>query len=313
MTHPDNRPVADLCVIIPVKDRRKLLMRALDSVAAQSVLPRQLIVVDNGSSDGSQQAAREWAARHSALPVEFLFLEERRPGAPAARNAGLAEARAEWVSFFDSDDTMRPGFVAAIAAAATASPRADIIYWKAVLHACDETVRELRFSRHRLMFNHIHHAILATQRFAASRTLLLRAGGWRDLPIWNDWELGLRLLPASSRAVALPEVLVDIYAQRQSITGTDFSSRAAALRATIECALAEMPAGSRQRRNVLFRYAVVAGHLAAEGSAATADAMMAHALADRDARGRTRLAMRLAFRWTARGRRGAPDLFATWI
>lgn len=304
---------ADLCVIIPVRDRRELLLRALDSVAAQTLAPRQLIVVDNGSTDGSADAAREWAARHASLPTAITVIVEPTPGAPAARNAGLKRARTAWVAFFDSDDTMRPGFVAGIAESAAAAPQADIIFWKALLHGCDGATRQLRFERRRLMFNHIHHGLLATQRFAARRALLLAAGGWRDLPIWNDWELGLRLLLTGPHAVSRGEVLVDIHAQRESITGTDFTSRADALRTAIEAALEELPRGSRIRRNVLFRYAVVAGHLAAEGAAERAARIMAHALADADARGRVRLLMRLAYRWTAAGRRGAPDIFATWI
>lgn len=89
-----------LSVIVPVYNAERYLVRCVDSILAQTFTDFELILVDDGSSDGSGALCDEYA-RHDAR-VRVIHQANAGPG--AARNAGLDAARGEWIGFVDSDD-----------------------------------------------------------------------------------------------------------------------------------------------------------------------------------------------------------------
>ena len=78
-----------ICVLIPAYNARLFLREALDSVLAQTRPPEQIIVVDDGSTDGTAQVALEWQAERER-PITLIRQENR--GQSAARNAGIRVA-----------------------------------------------------------------------------------------------------------------------------------------------------------------------------------------------------------------------------
>ncbi len=86
-----------ISIIIPTLNRVKYLSRALDSVFNQTFKASEIIVVDNGSSDGTLEFIKE------KYPLVTL-LEERKRGVSAARNKGIISSKSDWVAFLDSDD-----------------------------------------------------------------------------------------------------------------------------------------------------------------------------------------------------------------
>jgi len=88
-------------VIIPTYDRLELLIRAIDSVRRQSFSDYEIIVVDDGSTDGT----REWLSENK-LWLRGVRQSNKGPG--AARNAGAQIANGEYLAFFDSDDLWFP-------------------------------------------------------------------------------------------------------------------------------------------------------------------------------------------------------------
>ncbi len=92
----------DISVVITTYNRPDGAIRAVRSVLAQSVPPRELIVVD----DASGHTIRDWLERQAArapFPVRFIA-HERNKGLPAARNTGWRAAKGRWVAFLDDDD-----------------------------------------------------------------------------------------------------------------------------------------------------------------------------------------------------------------
>jgi GT2 family glycosyltransferase len=87
-------------VIIPTYNRLPLLQRTLASVEAQSHRDFEILVIDDGSTDGTL----DWLAQQGALRV--LVQGNRGPG--AARNSGAREARGDYIAFLDSDDLWFP-------------------------------------------------------------------------------------------------------------------------------------------------------------------------------------------------------------
>jgi glycosyltransferase involved in cell wall biosynthesis len=89
-------------VVIPVRNAVKYLGEAIESVLAQKRVGVEVIVVDNGSDDGSQKLAGSFGH-----PVRVVA--EERPGAAHARNRGVGLASGEYLAFLDADDVWAPG------------------------------------------------------------------------------------------------------------------------------------------------------------------------------------------------------------
>jgi len=98
-------------VVIPLHDKRDYIAETLASLAGQTQPPDQLVLVDDASTDDSLAIARDALATHARAlrdcTIEVLALP-RNVGPGGARNAGLARARGEIVSFLDADDRYRP-------------------------------------------------------------------------------------------------------------------------------------------------------------------------------------------------------------
>ena len=108
-------------VVMPCYDGRAYLAAAIDSILAQDYRPLELIVVDDGSADGSGDVARGFGP-----PV--VVLEQANRGVAAARNAGLERATGEYIAFCDADDLWTPGSLRARIAALEVAPPCDYTY-----------------------------------------------------------------------------------------------------------------------------------------------------------------------------------------
>ena len=89
----------DVSVVVPAFNRGKLIGATLESVAAQTMQPREVIVVDDGSSDDTARIAESKGA---------AVIQQANRGIGAARNAGIRAASGEWIAFLDSDDLWVP-------------------------------------------------------------------------------------------------------------------------------------------------------------------------------------------------------------
>ncbi len=91
----------DISVIIPTYNRVRLLHRALDSVYSQSLLPREVVVVDDGSDDDTADLIRR---RYPEVRYQY----QPKRGVSSARNRGIEMSRGEWIALLDSDDAWQP-------------------------------------------------------------------------------------------------------------------------------------------------------------------------------------------------------------
>ena len=96
----------DVTVIMPAYQAVSTIGRALSSIAAQTLKPRAVVVVDDGSDDSTLDAAA--ACREQLNGIELMLLQQENAGPGAARNRALAEARTEFVAFLDADDEWLP-------------------------------------------------------------------------------------------------------------------------------------------------------------------------------------------------------------
>ena len=91
----------DIAVIIPAYNSGNFLGEAIDSVLGQTLRPKEIVVVDDCSADGTRELARDYGGE-----IELLA-NERNAGPGYSRNRGVAHAKSRWIAFLDADDVWR--------------------------------------------------------------------------------------------------------------------------------------------------------------------------------------------------------------
>ncbi|MGA2759117.1 MAG: glycosyltransferase [Candidatus Cybelea sp.] len=180
----------DYSVVIATKDRQGYLRRTLESLGRQTeVAPFEVIVVDNGSTDGTRGVVE---ARAERVP-RVRYVAEPQPNRGKARNRGVELAAGRYIVFCDDDVSLPPGWLAAHAAAQTGD---DCVVNGPILnvpsYAATPKPALANYSR----------AFLCTCNASLSREAFFRAGGFDetfDLYGWEDTELGVRLREANCR------------------------------------------------------------------------------------------------------------------
>lgn len=117
-----NAPRASISVIVPSYNSARFIGEALDSILAQTLQPEQIIVVDDGSSDGTAEVVR----RYTDSRIQYIRTEHA--GVASARNVGLDAARCEYISFLDADDRWRPIFLEMMHAFLSEDPTAASVF-----------------------------------------------------------------------------------------------------------------------------------------------------------------------------------------
>ncbi len=106
-----NGLVRRIAVIIPVFNRRRLIVETLRSVAAQTVKPDRIIVFDDASTDGSAAAVADWIATQADGSRYELIASDRNVGPCHARNRAFEHVDCDLVAFLDSDDRWPADFL----------------------------------------------------------------------------------------------------------------------------------------------------------------------------------------------------------
>ena len=102
-----------ISLIIPVYNAETYLAECLESVARETLPPYELILVDDGSTDGSAGILKRFQEEHPGWNV--LVVRQENGGVSCARNTGLSRVTGDYVSFLDADDLLLPGFLADMA------------------------------------------------------------------------------------------------------------------------------------------------------------------------------------------------------
>ena len=111
-------------VIMPVYNHAQWVAQAIESVLEQTVGDWELIVVDDGSTDGTPRVLQEFAARDRRITV----LRQDNAGPSAARNVALARATGAWLTYLDSDDLWLPDALAHYRQYIESHPEATFLY-----------------------------------------------------------------------------------------------------------------------------------------------------------------------------------------
>jgi len=258
----------EITIVIPYYNRESYLRRTLNFIAQCRWRPLHLVLVDNGSTDGSKKVCEDFATRYRSSLFDIVLAEEPRKGAAAARNRGLTLCQTEFVYFFDSDDEFDASFLPTVVPLLTegldllAVTTRQVERGKTMVRA----YRKTSSPKAQVLVSHLNTASMVIRT-----DYLRRIGGWNEsLATWDDWELGLRLLLNKPRMRWKTDTPFHYaYIHSESQTGADFSARIAAIRQAMQVAVEE--SGRSLSKALYFRMEILTGDLLKERNKAEAD------------------------------------------
>lgn len=180
-------------LIIPAYNAERTVAAAIECALAQTYEPIEIIVVNDGSTDATSEVCAQFGER-------IRLIEQANAGAGAARNAGIAAAQGEFVSFLDADDVITPDKHAWLMPALVAAPQAvgatgwyeyrtETTQREHCLTAADDGALMNVFRLRMLPVMNTNTVLIRTEA-------LRRVGGFRtDLRLGQDAELWVRLAP----------------------------------------------------------------------------------------------------------------------
>ncbi len=208
-----------ISVVIPTYNRAHRLRRALAGVQRQTCANLEIIVVDDGSTDGTAALLQGFPERR----LRYVRHDENRGGS-AARNTGIAQARGSYVAFLDSDDEWMHEKLERQLAVFRRHPEIAAVSTADVV-CRDGRAAEIRFTdppEGPLLPTLLRRYIGVTSSLMVKKSCLEAVGGFDEqLVRCQDWDLCIRLAERYSM-VHLPDVLVRIHnhADEASITST---------------------------------------------------------------------------------------------
>jgi glycosyltransferase involved in cell wall biosynthesis len=234
---------APVSVVIPAYQARRTIAAAVLSAQAQRPAPREVVVVDDGSHDGTGDVV-------AALPGVRLIRQDNR-GPAAARNRGLAACSQEWIGFLDADDRWKPGKLARQLDLLRRCPELAVVACAGTGAALPRTHRGRRLEPGVRVAGHgelLFGCLFPTTSVLGRRALLTDLGGFDStVDGAEDWDLWLRCARRTPIAV-LEEPLVDYRDRAGSYSKNLPLVYAATLRVLArELSLAAVPAGERAR------------------------------------------------------------------
>lgn len=220
----------DVSVVVPAYESSRWIDAALAAIAAQTLAPREVIVVDDGSADDTAARAERAGA---------IVLRQGNQGPSAARNAGIRRARGTWIAFCDADDVWDPRMLERHADAFAACPEALLSFTdgsefdeggtlRQWITCRDRAYKRIKKTKIADRIYRLDHTTLAhgfyqspfilMQSVAARRDAILGVGSFDEgLRVAEDYDLFLRLV-ARGTVVAVEDQLVHLRKHANNIT-----------------------------------------------------------------------------------------------
>jgi glycosyltransferase involved in cell wall biosynthesis len=192
-----NNPLVS--VIIPVYNSERYLAEAIESVLAQTYRPLEIIVVNDGSTDGSAEVAKRFGS-----PVRYYL--QPNSGAGAARNQGADLARGSFLAFLDADDIWLADKLARQMAAFDADPKLDMVLGHVrQFHSTELDERARKKTR---------YAAEIMQGYVPGTLLIKRDAFFRAGPFATNWRVGefvdwyLKAMEQGLKSLLLPQIVM---------------------------------------------------------------------------------------------------------
>ncbi len=193
-------------VIVPVYNRPEQLIEAVESAATQDYPSLEILIIDDGSTDGRTPEAATLLARRYPAVVTVHHIQNGGPG--LAREHGRQLSRGEFIQYLDSDDVLLPGKLTAQVAALRSRPDADVAYGITRYRDVSGMLaqgphKDTGIARERMFPSFLHSRWWETATPLYRASVCTRAGAWTDLRLEEDWEYDCRIASLCGKLVHL--------------------------------------------------------------------------------------------------------------
>ncbi len=203
-----------ITTVVPTYNRATLVVDALDSVYAQAYRPIEVIVVDDGSTDDTEEVIENWIQEHApSNEFSVRYIYQKNAGGNVARNHGIREASGAWVAFLDSDDRWDTAKLEKQMRVAAEDSGIGAVYcglrhWYADKNQFGTIKRD--YPQGNLLNQLLVHDVTApTSCYLVRKELLEQCGLFDEsLQARQDWDMWIRLATVT-QVGAVPEALVD--------------------------------------------------------------------------------------------------------
>lgn len=194
-----------ISVVIPVYNREQTIGRAIDSVLAQELCPEEVIVIDDGSTDGTPEILNSY---HHKIQV----IRQENMGVSAARNRGVEHAGEKWIAFLDSDDEWMPDKLQKQMSYIEQHPDTRILQTEERWIRNNMRVNQgKKYSKKsgNIFKSCLKTCIVGPSTVICERSLLNEMGGFdENLPVCEDYDLWIRIaarhpIPLLSEALTI--------------------------------------------------------------------------------------------------------------
>ena len=206
--------------IVPTYQRPQLLERSLGSVLRQTWRPLELVVVDDGSGDATQEVLAAFADKANSAGVEYRFFEKPNGGPGPAKNFGMEKARGELFAFLDDDDRWYPQKLETQLALMQTHREAGVSFTRYLHEGKEETPKP---KPEQMRDGWVFETLCSGETRAHLQTLVIRrsvfenCGGFSSNRNWEDTEYELRL-SLETQFLAVHEPLTVISTVENSIS-----------------------------------------------------------------------------------------------
>lgn len=226
----------NITVGITSYNQRDYLIAAINSVLAQTLLPAEILIVDDASTDGSPEVIAAYAARSPNLIRPLLLT--RNGGVNAARNWVLDTATGEYLAFLDGDDRWLPDKLARAAERLLAADRPDAVFDNFAFTDAEGQSQFIWATRQRPPEGQLLRQVLTLDfprttlfRSELAPTALWRAAGYYDpsFLIYGDWDMRIRQAQVIGRYGYVDEVLSEYRRHGAGLSARSVDSHLAAV------------------------------------------------------------------------------------
>jgi len=176
-----------ISVAIPAYNAEQYLREALDSVFAQTLKPHEIILVNDGSSDRTEEIALSYGD-------SIRYIKQDNQGLAGARNTAIRAATGDWIAFFDADDVMLAEKIERQTKAIEANPAVVVVYSGfTFLFPDGSTSNSSAFPARELWPALRYRSPILPSTSIVRRDALLEMDGFRTVPT-EDWDLWFRLI-----------------------------------------------------------------------------------------------------------------------
>lgn len=185
-------------VIMPAYNRAACIKDSLESVKGQSYPHWECIIVDDGSTDHTQDVVQDVIGHDS----RFKYFKQSNQGAAAARNCAVRNSQGVYILPLDSDDLIGAGYIEAAVLQFIKDPELTLVYSKAEKIGEETGAWPIPPFDYRLFL--VYNMIFNSSLF--KRADFDAVGGYSEDTMFEDWDLWIKLLKKGGRVCQLPEV-----------------------------------------------------------------------------------------------------------